>query len=337
MANTVISANMLTAGLRSEFADTYLKQKRASDTRVSDVMLTDVPSDKLTEIYGYFESAPHMRRWVRGKGIPSKPFASKQFSVTNKDWGQRVEWHRNDRMDDQTGTLFEAAQAAGRSAGALDERILFQIMTAASDFDLLESIPNAPDGVALFSTVDGDGAARFGATNGNLLSGSGVATGSAIRTDLWSVIAQARLYQGTEGQPLFDDAMLDAGVTIMYGAANEEVFREAFVQELTAFIRTGASTSDTGGVAAVTNTVLASGMPITLWPTQRITDNDWFVAFKGAPKKAIFSQNREALQEEFATMENSDSARETGIEYGQWHLRKGYGVALPYGLIKVNN
>jgi len=333
MGTQVIAASTLTAGLRSDFADTYAKQKRTSDARLAPLMQVDVPSDQLTEYVGYFESAPHMGRWTRGKGIPSKAFASKQFTVTNKDWGHRVEWHRNDRMDDQTGTLFSMAKKAGESAATLDLRVAFQILTGAANSRLLESLPTAPDGAALFSTTDGSSAARFGATDGNLLTGGGVATGAAIRADLWAALEQARLYQDTEGEPLFGDEEIEAGVTVIYGAANEAVFREAFVQGRTLAAATTATSN-----AAVTNTILESGLPLTLWPTQRITDNDWIVVFHGAWLKPLFSTLREPMMEEFANMESgSDYSRESGVEYIQWHLRKGYGLNLPFGVLKINN
>lgn len=339
MPAEVIAASLLTAGLRSDFKDNYMKSKRASDARLGNVMQIDVPSDKLTELFAYPLSAAHMKQWPRGKDIPNKPFTAVQFSVTNKDWGHRITWHRNDRADDQTGSLYENAQQGGKSGGVMDERIFFQILTGATDANLLESLPNAPDGAALFATTAG-GAARFGATNGNLLTGTGVATAQAVRSDFWNTMAQFRLFQDTEGQPLYDDSDLDQGATIIAGAANESVFREAFLQGRTIQIVTNPTVgggTDNAAAAAVTNTILESGLKITLWLTQRITDNDWFVGLKGAWRKAIFSTSREAMKEEFANMDNSDYSKDTGDEFIQWHQRKGYGVNLPFGLNKVNN
>ena len=53
--------------------------------------------------------------------------------------------------------------------------------------------------------------------------------------------------------------------------------------------------------------------------------------------KPIFSLAREGIKEESATMDTSDYSKDTGIEFQQWHLRRGYGVNLPFGVIKVNN
>ena len=73
------------------------------------------------------------------------------------------------------------------------------------------------------------------------------------------------------------------------------------------------------------------------WPTQRITDNDWFVGLVGSQKMAIFSQLREPLREQIATFDNSDIARHEGKESIQFWTRKTAGLHLPYGLFRVNN
>lgn len=333
----VIAASLLTAGLRSDFVNNYGAAKRQADVRLGQCMLTDVKSDKLTEIYGYPKSAPHMRRWPRGWDISQKAFGSVQFSVTNKDWGHRIPWHRNDRMDDQTGSLFQMAQQGGKSAGVLDERVFFQILTGATDADLLESIPTAPDGAALYATVDGASAARFGATNGNLLTGNGVATASAIRGDIWSSIQQFKLFQDTEGQPLFTDAELDEGFVVVAGAHLESIMTEALLLPSVAYpIRNVAGAENVAAVAAP-NSLGVAGKNLSIWHTQRITTNDIFVFMRGCWVRPIFSQLREPLQEEFANMDNDSLSRRTGEEYIQWHFRKGYGVNLPIGTVKIDN
>lgn len=324
----IIAGNVLAAGLRQEMADTYMKAKRESDARLSSVMDLGMPSDKRTETYAFFLSAPHAERWDRGDAIPQKGFEALSYSVTNYKYGRRVAWHVDDREDDQTRTLVEQARAAGRSFAMLPERFFFELLTGTAD--LLPAIPTCADGGAFFATT-ALGGNRFGASSGNLLSGSGVASAAAVRADFWSVMEQYALFQDGEGQPLFTDDVRDAGVTIIASAANEEVLREAFLQGRTLEV------GGTDAGAAVTNTVLESGLKLTIWTTQRLTDNDWYVFLKGAPKKAAFVQNRTQLREHMATAENSDLARNTGEEYIQWDQRLGVGLNIPYGAIKVNN
>lgn len=338
MATTVMAGALFTAGLRSEFAGNYSKAKREGDARVADLMDLDIPSDKLTEYFAYTLSAPHMGRWEKGKDIGNKPFGSVGFNVTNKTYGKRVSWHREDREDDQTKTLVSAAQACGRSAGLLDERTLIQIETAASDPNLLLAIPNAPDGAPLHSATDGAGNARFGATNGNLLTGTGVATSQAVYNDFWSAMEQAEFFQDTEGQPLFDGSVIEGGVVVLYSSRNRKIFEEAFKRERDVVVITNAILGGTENVAAATpDNLLAKRGQIVLWPTPRKTDNDWSIWFKGCWVKPIFSMAREGIKEESATMDTSDYSKDTGIEFQQWHLRRGYGVNLPFGTIKINN
>jgi hypothetical protein len=332
----VISGATLTAGLRADFAETYKAKYKQVAARLGRIMQLGVPSDKLVELFAYYMSAPHPARWPRGENRRSKPFGSVQFSVQNFDWSSQVEWHENDRNDDQTKSLYTQAQDAGSNFAHLHERIFFQMLLAAADADLLPAIPTAPDGAALFATTAG-GVARFGATNGNLLPGNGVGTGEVVRTDFWTTVQQFKLFQDTEGQPLWDDATLDGGYTVIYNAANEKIFREAFLQGRTIAPVKNVGGSENVGGAAVTNVILESGLEIILWGTQRITDNDWFVFLNNSPKKATFQLERQALRSIARTMENSDIARESKIESVMWDARYGYGVGLPYQTIKVNN
>ena len=313
----IVSANTLTAGIRADFADAYRQSYDAVAARLSSVMDLGIPSDKLTELYAYFQSAPYPRIWTRGQGIPADAFGSVQFSCTNRDFGIRIEWHENDRADDLTRSLMERAREAGSNFATLPERIFFQVLLNSTDNDLLPAIPTAPDGAA-----------------GNLLTGTGVASSAAIRNDFFSSVEQMRGFQDTESQPLWSDNVLDKGFTVIFGVHNWQVFAEAFQQG-----RTIAGPLTSAGNAAVTNIIMESGLKIDLWPTQRIpaSDDDFYVFSKGAPHKAVFQQLRQALRESYGNMDNSDSARETKIEHVQWDSREGYGVMLPYQTVKVNN
>lgn len=330
----VISSAMLTAGLRADFAETYKAKYKSVLARLNRIMQLGVPSDKLTEIFGYFESAPHPKRWPRGENRKSKGFKSVQYSVTNYDWSAEVEWHENDRNDDQTKGLYTRAQEAGANFASLHEKIFFQIIKAAVDKNLLPAIPLAPDGAALFATTAG-GVNRFGAANGNLISGGGVASAEAIRVDFFKAVQQFKLFQDTEGEPLFDESVLDAGMTVIFGAANEKLFREAFIQGRT--LQTAEIAATAIAAAAVSNIILESGLKVGLLSTQRITDNDWFVFLEGLPVKPIFQLERQPLRSIARTMENSDQARETKIEAVMWDARYGYGINVPYSAIKINN
>ena len=332
----VVAGNVLTAGLRNDFADTYKITYKGVAARLGEVMDMNIPSDKLTELYAYFETAPYPKRWPKGEDISSKSFKSVGFNVTNLDWGRRVPWHTNDRADDQTKSLFDMARDAGAHWATLPERIFFQILQSTTDSDLLAAIPLSPDGVGLFSAVDGDGNDRFGVSGGNLFAANGL-TASQIRTDAFDIFERFRQMQDTEDQPLWDDSVVDQGFVIFYGVQNWENFSSAFQQGRTVQIVQNVAGTENVAATVPTNIILDSGIRVTLVPTQRIADNDWYVFLRGAKKKAIFRQIRQALFESFATWDTSDHTRTTGEEYIQWKSREGYSIALPYAAIKANN
>ena len=326
MPGQIVTANTLTAGIRADFAQAYKSAYSASKERLQSVMDMGIPSDKLPEIYAYFESAPYPRIWNRGDAIPRDAFESVQFNVTNKDWAIRVEWHENDREDDLTRSLMQRARDSGANFATLPERVFFQVLTGATSNDLLQAIPNAPDGAALFSATDGAGDDRFGFSGGNIVTGTGVASSAAVRNDAFNAMEALRSFQDTEGQPLWPDELLDQGFQIIYPVGNDEVFREAFIQGRTL-----------EGGAAVTNIILESGLKLDLWATQRLTGNDWYLFAKGATYKPVFQQIRRPLRESYSNMDNSDEARSTKIEGVQWDSREGFGVMLPYQSLKINN
>jgi hypothetical protein len=280
--------------------------------------------------FAYFEAAPHMEQWVRGMTIPTDAMGSVQFSVPVYTWARRVPWHKEDRKDDQTSSLMDIARMAGASAGLLPERFFFDLLTGGTA--TLPAVPNAPDGAAFFATTAG-GANRFGVSSGNLLTGSGVASVSAIRTDYYNAIEQWKQFQDGKGQPLLSDEVIDSGVIIIHGAANTEAFEEAFLQR-----RQGEVLGTDAGTTP-SNLVQDASRNVTLWGSQRVSDNDWFVFLKNPPKKATFLLDREGVQE-FQSLEgdnNGDHTRDTGEEYVQWERRAGAGIALPFSAIKVNN
>ena len=332
MPGAIVQAgNVLAAGIRATFWDIYQTSYNGIKEKLKNCMEFGIPSDKLTEIYAYFESSPYPRLWRRGEAITSKPFGSRQFTVTNRAWGGKVEWHEEDREDDQLQKLYQQAQLLGAHWGTLDERIFFQLLTGATDPLLLPAIPTAPDGANLYATTAG-GAARFGVTNGNLLTGGGVATPLAIQTDVFTCISRFLRFQDTEGQPLLDAGILDRGYTLFYNPLNVENVTKAFQNNLVAI---GANTATSN--AAIDNALRVGGHKVEPVATQRITDNDMFLFVNGIPRKPIFQQERRPMRSVIATMENSDVARATKIESVQFDSRAGYGLLVPYGTIEINN
>ena len=269
----MITSTDLLRDIRSEFLLTYRRQVGRSKNL--SLGMSFVPSTKNTERYGYWESAPHLERWDRNEKMAEDELLGRSYSVQNLDWAKAIGFHENDVEDVQLEGFRERARMLAGRAAKIPQDVYFQIKTGATNAALLKSIPTAPDGAALYAATAG-GAARFGVTGGNILTGSEVASGDAVRADFWSAMERFRLFQDTEGEELLDDE-IEAGVLIEFNANLEEVFHEAFKQERTVQIVQNVAGAENVASSAVTNTIRERGLPITLWPTQKITDNDWTV------------------------------------------------------------
>jgi len=329
--STVIASNVLANGLRTEFADTYSMLRREADARLAIVMDTGINATNRQHEFAYFNAAPHMEFWRRGDPVPQDGFDSVQFTTYVYEWARRIAWSKFDRKDDQTQSLMDLARMAGKSAALLPERFFFDLLAGTTT--TIPAVPNAPDGVGLYSATDGTGGYRFGVQYGNLLTGSGADTTAHILTDYYNVLEQFKMMQDGKGQPMFTDDVIDGGLLIVHAADHTEEMETAFLQKRQGIVK--------GTDAGVTpsNIVQDASRNVMLWGTQRLTGADWYAFLLKAPKKPTFTLDREGLQE-FTALEgdqNSDHVRNTGEEYVQWELRSGPGVALPNSTIKVNN
>jgi hypothetical protein len=330
--STVIASQLLANGLKTDFADTYIKTRQGlSDSRLGLVMDLGKPADNRLQEYAYTESAPHVKHWRMGDPVPEGAFGSVGFSVEVHNFARRVKWLKWDRKDDRTQSLYQQAQGVGKSAGLLPERMFFDLISGTPL--TLPAVPLAPDGAAFFATTAG-GADRFGVSSGNLLTGSGLATVAAIQSDYYAVVEQFLRMQDGQGQPLHSEDIVDAGLVLVHSAEDTEMIQRAFEQKLQGVVY-GSNTA----AAATSNLILDSSRNLTLWGSSRIATGDMFFFLKNSPTKATFSLDLEGVQE-FESLEggtSGDHTKTTGEEYVQWETRQGAGIALPYGAIKVNN
>jgi len=322
---SVGASEALVRGANTAMIDTYEREIKEVDASLQMVMQLDVPSDKRSEIYPYFFGAPHPSRWPYGESVPEDAFGARNFQVVNYDYAIKVPYHRNDLADDQTGSLLGRVHEAGEGFGILQERLFFQVLTGATDLALLPAVPNAPDGVGLFSATDAQGAARFGIAGGNIVTGGGVATVAAVQTNLYQAIARFRQFQDGKGQPKISRKNAKKFV-IVYGEANNLIFAQAFAQRF-----------NQGTAAAPSNVILDGGLEFVLLSTPRITDNDWFVGLANPRRKAIFSQRRQQIETSVQDETNSDEARNTKRNALIFDVRLGIGVTEPHHLIQINN
>jgi len=334
----VLAGATFAAGILAQALGTYKQQYEVSKNRLGGCMEIDYPSTRREEIYAYMTTPPFLNRWPVGQNMEMGTFKGVRYTCLNHRWAQSVSWNASDAADDQLNSLLLTARQIGQNAAQLNERLFFQVLTGTTDTDLLPSAtPNAPDGVALYSATDGPGGARFGVSGGNIVTGN-VTSAIQCRTAYWTALGQFRNMQDTQGQPLHDEAVIDGPKILIYSAANEQVFREAFIQnQVAGQAMTGATPSASStDIAASSNLIQDSDQVPSLWSTQRISDNNSYLFLENSPIKAIFSQLREPLREQVATMDNSDIARDSGVESVRFWMRSGVSPNLPYQTINLN-
>lgn len=326
----ILAGSSFAAGILAQAIGTYRRMYVTLTERLSGCMQIDIPSTRRQEIYAYFESAPYLARWPIGEGMESGTFKGVRYTATNHRWAKAIDWNFDDAQDDQTNSLMTQARQVGTNAAMLDERVFFQILLAGTDADLLPSVPNAPDGVAMAST-----ASRFGVSSGNSAAGD-VTSGNVIRSKYWSALSTFRRMQDTQGQPLHDETVIDGKKLLIYDATDELPFQEAFIQNQVAGVAMPNTAPDADTqIAATSNVVQDANQIPTLWSTQRIEDSSYHVFLADSLIKPVFSQLREPLREQVATFDNSDVARDKGIESVRFWLRKGFGVNLPYSYFRL--
>lgn len=326
-APTVLNGELFAGDLNDTFESTY-EQSYDNVVEALGALVDLTPqTDLRTTKFGFRDTAPYPTHRPRGEPPVMDGFKSYQYSVTAYNYASALSWHRDDRMDNQLGDIQRDAERAGDHFVWLPSAFALEALKQSAD--LLQVIPNAPDGAALFATQDGDGNARFGVANGNLYTGTGM-TAAAVRTDFFGATMRMTTFQNTKGRPFFNPELKSVTYHIWFAADEQDVFAEAFRQDVVHSVQ-----SSTG--AGVTNLILASGVKVVLHPTAEIADDDYYIAREDAPVKPLFTLTREPLRSVISTEENSDEARKTGNESIQFEARTGFGVNLPIGLIKVNN
>lgn len=327
---TQAGTNALALGVSSAYWEAYYQrgQARLSDPLSRLVMEIPASADQIK--LAAFQAAAPPVFWPRGRPISSKAFKDMGLTIRVDTWGTKVEWNRDDARDDQTGSLVTMAKNAGDLWYQRDDANWFQIFNAATDSDGLPANPNAMDGAACFSATDGGSAARFGVTGGNIVSGQSFTSGAGLRAGYQAALSRMFQFTNTENQPLLDPG---AKNFLVFGAAADlAVYNDAFKQQM---VLGAAPTATSNG--GVTNVIQDAGYNVTLNITQRLATGVMIVACLDVPVKPLVRAKRQDPEENFQTMDNSDEARATRVEAVQYHARTGYGVGLPFGLIKVTN
>lgn len=322
----VVAYGALTTGLNSNAQKAYMEAV-PTYAWLDLIAERDKDSTADTENYAAPESVDGFKRKDRGADVPFDDFKFYTWSTKNLNWETGIEWHRNDRINDKTGTLYGQATSKGQLAAALDEEIIVkQMIAGTADATLLDAIPNAPDGLANFSA-----STRFGLSGGNINSGGGVASDDAVLTDFFDVWGDFSRMTNTKGKPYHNLGKLKRFL-VLYRGTNQEVFASAFIQKL----RAKAVVTSTSN-ASVSNLISDMGIQVELAPTAYLPDNDWYIFALDSGVKPYYTQKREGLRMLPQDESNSDRARRDDMEGAIWKFYRGYGSDVPLSAMKVNN
>lgn len=318
----------LRAGILRDLMETW-KQDMPKWEAETNLLVKKLSVTNLREArYVWKESVPFPQFWPYGKGRQYKLFRDRSITVALWNYEITIPWSGFDADDDQLGKgdVKAHVQSVVQRYGQLPITLLSEYFNGTAIEQ--PSLGNAWDGAALFSATDGDGAARLGASGGNILSSSGV-TVTGIVHDF--AAAQQRFMSfvdPTAGKPIFDEAMVGYNkMTAMIPKELNEVFQKATQSE---YIR-----MDTGNNTSETN-YLKGTFQYKINPF--LTDtSDWYIVLDHPYYKPFVYRAPGDVESIIADASNSDHAREYNEFALYTHVRLGLAPFFPGSIIKVNS
>jgi len=316
----------LRAGILNDLMDTW-KNKAPIFEKQQNLLVKFLPHKNIRKAtFVWKESVPFPKPWSYGAGRTYQTIADRYIQVSYTPYELSIPYNYHDYEDDQLGDLRSHIETAVDRFLMLPDKFLSEYLNNSAS--LLPSINNAYDGVAIYSATDGDGAARFDATGGNIITGSGTGTSAAILYDVMAAQRRFLNFKDTQGQPIFreEDVALDKLHLIIPNALNEVVQKAAKAE----FIH-----MDGASVTAETN-FLKGTFKYHLNPY--LTDSsDYFIALEHSYWKPFIYRSPKELRQIFSEFSNSDRAREYNEEALMADIRVGMGPWSPFVTIKVNN
>lgn len=276
--------------------------------------------------WAWKESLPFPKLWPYGESRTMQTFKDRYITLGKYNYELGISWSRFDEDDDQLSDLRPHIQMAVKRFGMLPDVLISEYFNGTASLN--PAILTAYDGVALCSTVDGDGAARFGVTSGNLITGSGLTVAGVIHDIHVAQRQFLKMTDPTAGKPIFtpDDVKFQ-NLTLLGPNEANEVFQKAANSE---FLR-----SDLGSITAESNYLKG----LFAWELNPyLTDtSDYYVVLNHPYWKPFVYRSPDKVESIIADINNSDQARNTG-EYGIYcTIRSALGLWMPQTIIKINN
>jgi hypothetical protein len=309
----------------TDFADILLKKQVNYQARW-DQLFRVIPTNLRYVEEALWESVPIPNLWQYGEGRTRKSVKDIYLTLYHYNWELSLEWLRWDEEDiSNNDKMQRLLEAQAERFIQLPDIFVAEYLSATAD--KYPALANAYDGVALHSATDGDGAARFGVTGGNIITGNGVANPAAIKKDLFAAKRRLTEFLDTQDQPYFqpEECSIDK-FTVVHSPALIDVMETTRDAKYT-YIETGINTAASNIVQQKFDT----------WPNQRLSGNDWYIIVKHPYLKPFVKVDRDTMEQQLEDESNSDYSRDTGSRSSLCHQRFGIAPFAPQSTIHVNN
>ena len=327
MPLTVVNvAQSLRAGVLAELSKTWEQPYPVFEDAIKLLTYTLPASTLRTAPYAFKESVGFPQFWPQGEARQAQGFRDRVIEITLRAYELTITWNTFNSLDDQLNDLKTHVATAVNRYKMLPYILCSEYMNGLAVEN--PSLSNAYDGAALYSATDGDGAARLGATGGNIISGSGLTVAGVLK-DLASAQRRFMAFRDPTGnKPIFDEMAVDyTNLTIIGPPEANEVLQRASKSE---FLRTDPL-----------NTVSESNFMKGTFKYKvnpYLTDTSDLFVFVDHPYWKTFAYRAPVSPAvAYADVNNSDRARWYNEEGFYSHVRLGIAPFFPCASIKINN
>lgn len=320
------NTNSLRAGILRDLRDTW--KNRAPVFEKQQALWTKfIPYKNLRKAeFAWKESLPFPKPWKYGTGRTYQILKDRKIDISYHAYELSIPYNYYDAEDDQLGDMKPHIQSAVDRFLMIPDKFIAEYLNNSAS--LLPSISNAYDGVVIFSAVDGSGAARFGVTGGNIITGSGAGTVAAFVQDLAAAQRRFLDFLDTAGQQIYNEEMV--AYTSLHAVIPNSLNEIAQKASKSEYLRI-----DLGNTVSESNFVKGE---FTYHINPYLTDtSDWYVVVDHPYWKMFAYRSPKDIRQIFADFSNSDRAREYNEEALMADVRVGIGPWAPFTAIKVNN
>lgn len=329
MPMTVNNAASKIAGVQAHLKDTW-RQKQPIYEKQQEWLLFKLNTEGKQEIrnatWVWKETTAFPNLWMYGKPRQYSSFVDRYITMNLVPYSMAIEWSKFDDEDDQLGDMKMHAQRSVERFLMLPDVLIAEYFngTASLNPDLL----SAYDGASIFSATNGSGAARGGATGGNIVTGTGI-TPAAIMHDLFRV--QQRFLSFVDpnaGKPILspDEVKFENMMVVNPVQLNEVVHKAADSENLKV---------STDNMVSETNILKGR---FEHQENQYLTSTtNWFVVLKHPMWRPFAYRAPKSVDSVIADINNSDRMREFYNMCIYANIRTRLGPYFPLVIIEVTN